>query len=203
MRSLAHSLIGLAIAASSLWPAVAAAQKTSYDFRQNSDLTRPRTFAFKILPAVRPDARQTAATYDSPFIDEHTNVAIAAQLAQHGWTRNDEKPDVYVVTRRTFWKEYTTYGPYWGPYYSPAGWWGPYPYGWGAGWTTWGGDSVYAVEEIRGALTVDLEDAATGRLMWRGVEEKHVHHRSTPSSRARHVDDQVQDIFKKFPPVAK
>jgi hypothetical protein len=197
MRTIARSLIGLAIAALS-WPAVASAQRASYDFRQHEDFARPKTFAFKNVPAVRPDSRQTT-TFDTPFIDERTNAAIAAQLEQRGWTRNDESPDVYVVTRRTFWKEYTTYGPYWGPYYSPAGWWGPYPYGWGYGWSTWGVDPLYAVEEIRGNLTVDLEDAASGRLLWRGVGEKHVHERSKPSSRVRHVNDQVDDIFKKFP----
>ena len=77
MRSIGRSLIGLALAASSLWPATAAAQKASYDFRQQADFSRPRTFAFKVVPAVRPDVQKTA-TYDSPFIDEHTNVAIAA-----------------------------------------------------------------------------------------------------------------------------
>lgn len=199
MRTIARSLIGLAMAAASLWPVAAAAQKVGYDVRQQVELARPKTFGFKNLPAVRPDTRQTT-TFDSPFIDERTNAAIAAQLEQRGWTRNDEHPDVVVVTRRTFWKEYTTYGPYWGPYYSPAGWWGPYPYGWGYGWSTWGTDSIYAVEELRGSLTVDLEDAATGRLMWRGVGEKHVHERSKPSSRVKHVNDQVQEIFKKFPP---
>jgi hypothetical protein len=203
MRTIARSLIGLAIAVSSFWPAVAAAQKVSYDFRQHKDFARPKTFAFKNLPAVRPDTRQATTTYDSPFVDERTNVAIATQLEQRGWTRNDENPDVVVVTRRTFWKQYTAYGPYWGPYYSPAGWWGPYPSGWGYGWTTWAPGPVYMVEQLRGTLTVDLEDSATGRLMWRGVGEKHVHESSNSSSRTRHVDDQVQDIFKKFPPLAK
>jgi uncharacterized protein DUF4136 len=202
MRTIARSLIGLAIAASSLWPAAAAAQKVSYDFRQHEDLARPKTFGFRNLPAVRAETRQTA-TYDSPFVDERTNLAIAAQLEQRGWTRNDEKPDVFVVTRRTFWKEYTTYGPYWGPYYSPAGWWGPYPYGWGYGWAAWDNGSIYAVEQLRGSLTVDLEDASTGQLLWRGVGEKHVHERSKPSSSVRHVNEQVQDIFKKFPPPVK
>ncbi len=207
MRTIARSLIGLAFAASWLWPTGATAQKVSYDFRQQQDFSRPRTFAFRSIPSTQSDTRQNT-TYDSPFVDERTDIAIAEQLARRGWTRDDANPDVYVVTRRTFKTEYTTYGSYWGPYYWPAGWWGGYPYGWGDlywryGWSVWDPGPTYTVESIRGTLTVDLEAADTGQLLWRGVGTKHVHESSKPSSRTRHVNDEVEDIFKKFPPPAR
>jgi hypothetical protein len=210
MRTIARSLIALALAASSSWPGVAAAQKVSFDVRRNVDLTRPKTFAIKTtIPAARPDTRQTT-TYDSPFVDEHTNLAIASQLRRRGWTQVDTTPEVYIVTSRTFTTEHKTYAPYWGPYYSPAASWGPYPYpspypyangrSSSGSVTTWEAVPVYAVEEIEGTLTIDLEDAVTHRLLWRGAATKHVYETTDPSVRTKRVDDQVEDIFKKFPP---
>ena len=189
MSTIARSLIGLAIAASSLWPTAAAAQK-GYDVRRNADLTRPRTFAFKI---------------DGTLVDESTNSAIAMELERRGWTRTDDNPEVYVVTRRIFQKEYTAYSPFWGPYYQSAGWWGPFPYPYysrpGEGWAEWDrSGAVYTKETIRGTLTVDLENAATGALLWRGVGTRDAHEHSTASRQTTHVNHEVEHIFEHFPP---
>ena len=204
MRAIGRMLIGLAVAASSLAPAVATAQKRSYDVRQHVDFTRPRTFAFKI-PSAAPAVAERSAAYDSPFVDERTNIAIAAQLERRGWTRDNNNPDLYIVTRRTFKTEYTVYGPYRSGYNWPTAWWGPY-YGWHGPayvdsnglWDAWG--PVYVDERIRGTLAIDFEDAASGELLWRGVGSKGVHEHSTASSRTKHVNDEVADIFEHFPP---
>ena len=189
MSTIARSLIGLAIAASSLWPIAAAAQKGS-DARRNADLTQPRTFAFKT---------------DSTVADESTDSAIAMELERRGWTRTDDKPEIYVVTRRTFHKEYAAYGPFWGPYYQSAGWWGPFPYPYysrpGEGWAEWDRNgSIYTEEKVRGTLTVDLENAATGALLWRGVGTRDVHEHSKASRQTTHVNHEVEHIFERFPP---
>jgi len=209
MRTIVRSLIALALAVSSSWSGVVAAQKVSFDVRQNVDFTRPKTFAFKTtIPAARPVPRQTTP-YDSAFVDEHTNIAIAAQLQRRGWTQVATTPEVYVVTSRAFTTEYKTYAPYWGPYYLPAASWGPYPYptpypyangrsSFGTS-TTWEAVPVYAVEKVQGTLTVDLEDATTHRLLWRGVATKHVYETTDPSVRTKRVNDQVGDVFKNFP----
>lgn len=204
MRAIARTLIGLAVAASSLAPAAAAAQKSSDDFHQQFDFSRPRTFAFKSLGAVPAVAGQDG-TGDSPFVDERTNIAIAAQLERRGWTRTNEHPDLYIVTRRTFKTEYSVSGPSWGGFNTPTAWWGPY-WGWTGPayvdnlglWNTWG--PVYVDERIRGTLTIDLVDASSGQLIWRGAGTKTVHEHSKPSSRTKHVNDEVSDIFEHFPP---
>jgi len=188
MSTIARSLLGLAIAVSSLWPTTAAAQKGT-DYRQSRDLTRPRTFAFK---------------NDGPVVDESTNLAIAAELERRGWTRSDDSPEVYVVTRRTFQKKYTTNGPFWGPYYQSAGWYGPYPYAYysrpGEGWAT--SDPKGPVnwdETVRGTLTIDLQNAATGTLLWRGIGTRDAHDHSTASRQTTHVNHEVEHIFEHFP----
>ena len=206
MSALARTVISLAVAASSLAPAVAAAQKSS-DYRQQFDVSRPRTFAFK-SPGAAPAVAEENTTDDSPFFDERTNIAIAAQLERRGWTRSDDHPDIYIVTRRTFKVEYSLSGPYWSGYTTPTAWWGPY-WGWQGPayvdnlglWNTWG--PVYVDERIRGTLTIDFVDAANGQLMWRGAGTKTVHEHSKASSKTKHVNDEVSDIFEHFPGAAR
>jgi hypothetical protein len=202
MSAIARTVIGLAVAVASLAPALAAAQRSD-DFRQQFDFSRPRTFAFKSLSAV-PAAAEREGADDSAFVDENTNIAIAAQLERRGWTRNNNNPDFYIVARRTFKTQYNLYGPSWSGYNVPTAWWGPY-WGWQGPayvddfglWNTWG--PVYVNETIRGTLTIDLVDAATGQVMWRGAGTKTVHEHSKPSSRTKHVNDEVSDIFERFP----
>lgn len=199
---LAFFVLTLVAAVSPAW-----AQRTTYDYRRQHDFSSIRTFSFKSVPVPTTGTAGTT-TYDGPLMDERTKVAIAGQLESRGLRRNDENPDVYVTTRRTFKTEYTFYGPYgWGGYPS----WYPYGYGYGFargygypyGWGGWYDSGPYAYEQIRGTLTIDLEEPETGALVWRGVGSKHVHETSSPSRRDKRVNEEVADIFKHFPPTAR
>jgi Domain of unknown function (DUF4136) len=172
---------------------VAVLAQDSYDYNRNANFAAIKTFAFKATPPMEPDAEKTT-TYDSPLVRERTNAAIAAQLESRGMKRDDQHPDVYVVTHRSYKVETTffpSYGYGWGP-----GWGGFYDGYYGHGWGGWGG-SVY--EELRGTLTVDLQDARTGELLWRGVETKRVRETSKPEKRDKRVREEVADIFEHFP----
>ena len=183
MRRFSRLCIGLTSAAS-LLSSVALAQD-SYDVRRNVNFAEIKTFAFKATPPMEPVAEKTT-TYDSPLVVERTHAAIAAQLEGRGLRRDDHHPDVYVVTHRTYKMEYIYFGG------------GPYAWGWGAPY--YGGyNGGYVNEELRGTLTVDLEDAKTGALLWRGVETKRVHETSKPSKRDKYVNHQVADALKHLP----
>jgi uncharacterized protein DUF4136 len=171
------------------------AQRAPYEIRRGNDLSGIQTFGFK---AVEPDPtmRAQTTTYDSPIMDERTNQAIAVELESRGLTRDDKHPDVWVVTRRTFRSEQRYY-------WYPDPW---YANGWG--WP-YGGERyafeqsslgpIYLKEVIRGSLSVDLQDAKNGALLWRGVGDKRAHQTSKPSHRVRRVDDEVEEIFELFP----
>jgi|SRR5580765_2885544 predicted heme/steroid binding protein len=194
MRQILRIFTGLAIPAACLVSATALAQD-SFDVSRHANFSAIRTYAFKYTPPLAPLEEKTT-TYDSPIMRERTDAAIAAQLEARGMKRNDEHPDVYIVSRRAYYTETYYYGPYgwgWGPY-APAGY-GPY---YGSGWGGWGGDT-YA--QLRGTLTVDLVDSKSGAVLWRGVEDKHVHQSSKPASRDRRVGEEVADIFKHFPTI--
>jgi hypothetical protein len=193
VKILSRTLISLAIAA--LLPAAVSAQKVRYDFGAGTDFTRLKTYAFKDSGPTETITEQTTL-YDSPFIRERTHEAIAAQLAIRGMTRDDRNPDVYVTARRTFKTEYVTYGP------SYSGW--GYPFGWGYDWRWYGaygyGGPMYTEEVVVGTLTIDIEDASTGQLVWRGTGEKSVSNTSKPEKRTKKVNHEVEKIFRNFPP---
>jgi hypothetical protein len=186
MNRIHRILIGLAVSA--LLPTAAFAQKITYDVG-TADFSGLQTFAFRDNPDTPTTTEKTTA-YDSPLVRERTHAAIAAQLEGRGLTRDDKHPDVYVSTRRTFKTEYAAYS--WGPGYG---------YGWGlGGWGPWyGGGTSYTDERIIGTLIVDVEDAATGRLIWRGIGERHVHPLGSPEHRTKRVRQEVTKMFSKFP----
>jgi hypothetical protein len=184
MRTVSSLCIGF-VAVAGLLSSTALAQD-SYDVNRKANFAQIKTFAFKATPPMAPVAEKTT-TYDSPLVSERTQAAIAAELESRGLRRDDHHPDVYVVTHRTYKEEaYPVY----------AG----YPYAWGGYWGGWGpyyGGYVYW--ELRGTLTIDLEDTKTGELLFRGVETKRVHQDSKPTKRDKYVSDQVEDALKHLP----
>jgi hypothetical protein len=191
MNKMHRILTGLAIA--TLLPATALAQKVTYDFG-TADLSGLKTFAFKESPVENATEKTTA--YDSPLVEQRTHAAIAAQLEQRGMTRDDKNPDLYVTTRRTFKTEYEVYAPVeWGLGYGYGWGWGPYYTGWGPRY----GGSWYTEERIIGTLIVDLQNAETGQLIWRGIAEKHVHPMGSASHRTKRVNEEVTKMFRKLP----
>jgi len=189
MKTILRLLTCVTIAA---WlPAPAAAQKISYDYNRSADFSRLKTYAFR-------DCTRT----DHPLVDERINAAVAAQLAARGFTRDDDNPDMYVTTRQAFKteKEYSAYTTGFGAY--PWGWstgwgWAWHPYWdpvWNPSWYT----NVHVRDIVVGTLTIDLTDAASEELMWRGVGVKDVHESSSPSKVDKRVNRAVAKIFKNF-----
>jgi len=167
-----------------LLSAPAFAQKVTYDINRGSNFSQVRTFSIKETPPADPTASKTTA-YDSPIVRQNTNAAVAAQLEARGLRRDDVHPDVFITTHRTFQTEY-------------YGWGGP---GWGYGYGYWGyGYGSYYLEPIVvGTLVVDITDAETGELMWRGLSERDMHPTSSPEHRLKRINKEVYKIFKKYP----
>ena len=195
MRAHVGVVVGLALSVTSLIPVPALAQRNGSDYRPGERFDTIKTFSFKPGETVDTSGQQKTI-YDSPFVRERTEAAVASQLERRGWKRDDRNPDVYVTVYRTFRTETTVYNtgsPYWGPY----GWGG---YGWAGYWDGWPGwNSWYTVETLKGDLTVDIADAETGQLLWRGAGEKTVHNHKHVEHRIEHVNNEVDEVFEKFP----
>src|SRR6185369_400652 len=178
-------IVGVAMAALS---ASALAQKVTHDTNRAADFSQIRTFSIKEGPPVDEVAYKTTA-YDSPIVRQNTNAAVAAQLEARGLRRDDVHPDVYITTHRTFQTEYYGWGwPGWG-----------YGYGYGYGYWGAGYGSYYLEPIVVGTLVVDMTDAETGELMWRGLAERDMHPTSKPERRLKRINKEVYKIFKKYP----
>jgi hypothetical protein len=115
--------------------------------------------------------------------------AIDNDLAAKGWTKVASGGDAAVSafgrtreqdTLRTF---YDTF----------PGW----------GWSGWGGGTAttYTDRSTIGALTVDIFDANSKRLIWRGMATDTLSDK--PEKNREKLEKAVEDMFKKFPPPEK
>jgi hypothetical protein len=103
--------------------------------------------------------------------DSGVQAAVDAQLAAKGWTRVASGGDASVaaIAKDTVKSFYDGY----------PGW----------GWNGWGANGTAATPEQAGSLTVDVFDARTKKLIWRGT-----------ATDTKQLDRVVAEMFDKFPP---
>jgi hypothetical protein len=157
-------------------PAIMQAQQTSYDFDRTTDFSKFKTFAWvKGTPALE------------PFLDKRIVASIESQLAARALTRSDENPDVYVLYHVVLGtqKSLTGFGGGSGPFGLPGGL-----------------DTFDArLNDIPvGALVIDLTNAATRELVWRGVGMNEIDLNAKPDKRDAAIDKAVEKILKNYPP---
>jgi Domain of unknown function (DUF4136) len=168
-------------------PALALAQKVSYDYDKTANFAAFKTYAYK-----------DGTKVGQELIDERIVAAIDAQLAAKGLTRAESNPDVFVVYHVAFDKEkdISTFSSGYGGGYGPYGW------GWGGGWM--GGTTTTQVRDIlMGTMVIDIADAKKGQLAWRGVGTKQVSEQTKPEKRDKNINEAVKKIFKNYPPKQK
>jgi len=170
-----------------LAPALAFAQKVTYDYEKSANFAGFKTYALK-----------DGTKVGQPLIDDRIVNAINTELAAKGLTKTDSNPDVYVVYHVAFdkQKDISTYSSGYGGGYGAYGW------GWGGGWA--GGTTTTQVRDILvGTLVIDMADAKKNQLVWRGMGVKEVNTQAKPEKRDKSINEAVKKIFKNFPPKAK
>ncbi len=179
-------LVTLALAMM-LMPALAMAQKVSYDFDKTANFASFKTYALK-----------DGTKVGQQLIDDRIVAAIETELAAKGFTKTESNPDVFVVYHVAFdkQKDISTYSSGYGGSYGGYGW------RYGGGWA--GGTSTTQVRDILvGTLVIDLADAKKGELAWRGMGVKEVDTQAKPEKRDKSISTAVNKIFKNYPPKPK
>jgi hypothetical protein len=170
-----------------LVPALALAQKTTYDFDKSANFASYKTYATK-----------DGTKVGQQLIDDRIANAIDAAMAAKGFTKSEANPDVVVIYHTAFdkQKDISTFSSGYGGGY------GPYGYGWGGGWG--GGTTSTQVRDILiGTLVVDIADAKTKQMVWRGMGVKEVDTTAKPEKRDKSITNAVNKIFKNYPPKVK
>lgn len=144
---------------------------TNFDYDQNYDFTKLRTFEFLEIPA---DAGINQL--DARRLED----AVKRVMGDKGYTVS-EKADFGVVmhfgVQEKTQIDTTSYGYYgWGP----------------------GGTQVWQYEE--GTLVIDFIDMAEKELIWRGSGSKILSDHPSIEEKTKNINDAVTQILSQFPP---
>jgi hypothetical protein len=156
---------------------MALAQSVTYDYDRAATFSNYRTYAW---------------TRGTELTDElnHARVvrAIDYALVAKGLARVEPRgnPDVLIAYHASFDKNLEITGSTYG--------WGPF----GLGGDRWG--SATARPVLVGTLVVDISDARTSALVWRGLASSEIRPTDKPESRDKKIARATAKMFKNYPP---
>jgi hypothetical protein len=150
--------------------AVGYAQKVNVDSDPAAPFATYKTYAWvKGTPA------------PNPLNEQRLHAAVETKLEGRGLAKNAAAPDLVVVTHVTTQeqKEVVVNG------FGYGGWWGG------------GYGSAYVDTSVEGTLVVDLYDAHTKKMVWRGVATATASEK--PTKNAEKMNKALDKMFEKFP----
>ena len=174
--------------------------QVNYDYNPATDFAAFHTWAWQDPPVQYQPNNQMLR---SELTEQRIMQAVTTQMDQKGLrpVAPGAKPDLLVhtwlIVANRQEQIVTNYG-YGGPWGGP---WGGY---WGGPWEGYWGPPMY--NETRnviyqvGTLQIDLMDAKTGQLVWRGSAEKVVDDTPSPEERSAAIHKAVAKIFSDYPP---
>jgi len=161
--------------------APAAAVSVSVDHDAQADFARYHTYS---LSAGTPAA--------NPLNQKRIDAALEAQLAAKGLTKAAEDADVRVVTHVASEKSTQVRVDTFGYGYYPG-------YRWYRG-PAHVDTTVQTYDIVQGTLVVDMVDAATNQLVWRGTATDTVSPTIKPEKVEKLIQKAVEKLFRKYPP---
>ena len=151
---------------------------TNYDYDMSYDFAKLKSYRW---------AEIASRAESNPLVVQRVSAAVDAQLKAKGYTPAGGQADFLLMAHvgRQDRIQVTDWG--WG--YGPrAAWYG-------------GGVDVYQYEE--GSLIVDVADARTQQLVWRGSATSIIDPNATPEERTERINEAVAKMFEEFPPEKK
>jgi Domain of unknown function (DUF4136) len=177
LQKVVFALMGMMI----LFASTASAQQVKTDYDRSAKFGQYKTFSW-----------EQVKTKDALDVDR-VKSAVNAALAAKGWSQVDSGGDVSIIVVETTQNQQSLNTFYDG-------------FGGGWGWRRFGGGGFGGVGEATtttetykvGTLVVDLFDAKTKQLLWRGSSSDTLSNNSNKN--IKNLDKGVQKMFKKFPP---
>jgi hypothetical protein len=174
----------LTFAATALLIASASFAQIKTDYDRSADFGKYKTFSW-----------EKVQTQNQLWVDR-IKTAVDAALSAKGWTPVESGGDVAILAMETT-QEHQTLNTFYDNFGGGWGWRGFRGLG-GGGF----GDSTTTTETYKvGTLVVDLFDANTKALLWRGAASDTLSNNSEGNIKA--LDKGVQKLFEHFPPGAK
>jgi len=163
--------------------AAAFAQDVKTDFDKSANFAGIKTFAVKI-----------GTSWNNPISEKRITDEFTQTLVEKGWTKADANPDALVLLHGATEKQKSLNTFYSGGY-------GGYGYrGWG-GMGGMGTATTTTSEYLVGTLVVDIFDAKTKQLMFRGTASDEISDK--PEKNIKKIQKAADKMFKEFPPGSK
>ena len=160
-------------------------QDVRYNFDKAANFSQFKTYRWVPI--------KDAAKLDD-IRDKQVKETVDAELARKGLAKTEaETADLYIGYQAGIntEKQYTSYDTGWG--YGPG--WGGGWYGGGGGMTTGETSTIYI-----GQLALDMYDAKSKSLAWRGAASKTIDTKAKPEKQQKNLTKAVTKLLKNFPP---
>jgi hypothetical protein len=157
------------------------AQDVKTDYDHNFDFSQVKTFYVKV-----------GTSWGNPLAEDRAKNAVIQQLTAKGWTQaaDENSADAIVVIHGATKTEQSL-----DTFYSGGGYYG---WGWGGG----PGMATTTVNEVHvGTGVVDIFDAKTKKLVFRGVAQDEISEKAEKNEKK--IEKATQKMFKNFPPKPK
>ena len=157
--------------------ALASAQNVTFDFDRATDFSKIKSYAWVRGTNLKDELNHKRIVN-----------AVDVQLASKGLVKveTSANPDVLVAYHAIFDRNLQING------FSSG--WGGFRFG-----GNWSG-SARAEEMLIGTLAVDMRDAKTRTVVWRGMARKDVDAKASPEKREKNISKAVEKLFKNYPP---
>jgi hypothetical protein len=177
-RTLSRPRIGTLVATAVLsLTGALAAQDVTYDFDKSADFSALHSYVWVQGTSVADELNHKRIV-----------AAIDQQLAAKGLGKADGKAnaDAYVAYHAAFSRDLEINASGWGGYrFGPAR-----------------SGSARVEQVVVGTLVVDIIDAKTGSILWRGIASKELDPQASPEKRDKNINKAAEKLFKKYPPQA-
>lgn len=171
-------------------PVTVLAQQVNIDFDKEADFTKYKTYAYQVCHRV-----------ENPLVDKRIVKELESRIAMEGLIRTEADPDVNVTYHSSSSEEFAVNTNTWG-------------YGFGSGWY-WGhggrylghgaggpvGTTTTVRKYTRGTLVVDIWDARTKQLVWRGTATDTTS--ESPKKNEKNLKKAMERMFREYPPNKK
>lgn len=164
--------------------APAAAQKVHVDYSPVADFGSYKTFSWTATPE--------ASIYDNnPLNHSRIKHAVEYYLVQGGMVEDDENPDLHVTYYGETDTDFDINIAAAGGYLYPTDWtWDPY-------WGNAAGTMTTTTTQVKaGTLVIDIWDAKTQKIIWRGSMSGTL--TDNPQKSARQIDKGIAKMVKKW-----
>lgn len=175
-----HSRRLLSIFALSIIAACGSGINIKNDYDRTVDFRRYRRYAW-LPPATSQDPAQRVNT----IVDRRIKQAVNVNLLSRGMQLVEDTPDIFVTYHMGTQDRIDVSGS-------------GYTYG-----SYWGGAGVNTYHYQQGTLILDIIDARTKELIWRGTATKTIDDNPTPEKIDKTINEAVEKLLKDYPPEMK